>query len=185
MVWGHATEEASMGRTNPSGLVLFSTVLLATFLAAQPAWTQADDRSAGNRTVLGGGNRLLADGSMAISAGNYDEGIRLSLRGLEKEETNNQDRAAALSNICAAYAAKHVPDAAIRYCNESLAIDSRNWRAFSNRAYAYWLKGAYAEARFDVDAAAALSPKARQVAQIRGMLNEAGLTPTVTMEDHQ
>jgi hypothetical protein len=43
----------------------------------------------------------------------------------------------------------------------------------------------YAEATFDLDAAAAISPKARQVLQIRGMINEAGLRPRITMEDHQ
>jgi tetratricopeptide (TPR) repeat protein len=171
-------EEAIMSRAILCGLALC--------LIAQAGWTQFDERAAAdNRTVLGEGNKLLADGSMAIRAGLYDEGIRLTLLGLGKRGANDHDRAAALSNLCAAYAAKKLPDAAIPYCNESLAIDSSNWRAFSNRSYAYWLKGAYVEARYDLDAAAALSPNAKQVAQIRGMLNEASLTPRITMKDHQ
>jgi tetratricopeptide (TPR) repeat protein len=158
---------------------------LALLLTSQAGWTQASDRTTDNRTVLGGGNEFLADGSLAIQSGLYDEGIRLTLLGLQKAETSKHDRAAALSNLCAAYAAKQIPDAAIPYCNQSLAIDSGNWRAYSNRAYAYWLKGAYAEARFDIDAAAALSPRAKQVQQIRGMINEAGLRPRVTIQDLQ
>jgi tetratricopeptide (TPR) repeat protein len=158
---------------------------LAICLLAGPGWAQSGSSSPDNRTVLGGGNDLLSAGASAIRAGLYDEGIRLTNQGLERRDNSDSDRAAALSNLCAAYAAKSVPDAAIRLCTESLAIDNRNWRAYSNRSYAYWLKGMYAEATFDLDAAAAISPKARQVLQIRGMINEAGLRPRITMEDHQ
>lgn len=158
---------------------------LALCLTTQPSWSQQENRTPDSRTVIGRGNALLSDGADAIRARLYDEGIRLTLLGLDRPATTERDRAAALSNICAAYAAKELPDAAIRYCNESLAINSANWRAFSNRSYAYWLKGMYAESRADLDSAAALSPNAKQVAQIRGMLNEAGLRPRITVEDHQ
>jgi hypothetical protein len=43
----------------------------------------------------------------------------------------------------------------------------------------------YSEATFDLDAAAAINPDARQVEQLRGMINERGLRPRVIMEDHQ
>jgi tetratricopeptide (TPR) repeat protein len=166
-----------MGRAILSGLAIC--------LMAGPGWAQSNAQPPDNRTVLGGGNELLSAGANAIRAGLYDEGIRLTTQGLERPGNRDHDRAAALSNLCAAYAAKGVPDTAIRLCTESLAIDNRNWRAYSNRSYAYWLKGMYAEATFDLDAAAAISPSARQVAQIRGMINEAGLQPRITMEDHQ
>ena len=90
-----------------------------------------------------------------------------------------------MSNLCAAYAAKRMPDRAIELCTESLAVSAQNWRAFSNRSYAYWLKGMYAEATVDLDAAAAISPNAKQVQQIRAMINEAGLKPRVILEEHQ
>jgi tetratricopeptide (TPR) repeat protein len=151
---------------------------------AGSGWTQTD-APPDNRSVLGGGNDLLAAGSNAIRAGLYDEGIRLTMLGLDRRDNSDGERAAALSNLCAAYAAKNVPDTAIQFCTQSLAIDSRNWRAFSNRSYAYWLKGMFAEATFDLDAAAGISPKAKQVLQIRGMINESGLQPRITVEDHQ
>ena len=166
-----------MGRAYLSGLAMC--------LLAGPGWAQRDESPTDNRTVLGGGNDMLAQGATAIRAGLYDDGIRLTNLGLERRDNTELDRAAALSNLCAAYAAKKVPDTAIRYCTESLAVNNRNWRAYSNRSYAYWLKGMYAEATFDLDAAAALSPNARQVQQIRGMINEAGLRPRITMEEHQ
>ena len=173
-----------MGRTFLGGLVLC--------LMAGPGWGQpADSRNdqdnsvAASRTLLGGGNELLSSGSDAIRFGAYDEGIRLTKLGLERQGVPPHQRAAALSNICAAYAALGAADTAIEYCSQSLAINSGSWRAFSNRSYAYWLKGMYIEATYDLDAAAAISPKAPQVLQIRGMINEAGLKPRVVMEDHQ
>ena len=41
------------------------------------------------------------------------------------------------------------------------------------------------EATNDLDSAASLRPDARQVIQLRGMINERGLLPRVIMEDHQ
>jgi len=165
-----------MGRAILSGL--------ATCLIGGPVWAQIDAQP-DNRTVIGGGNQLLSSGADAIRAGFYDEGIRLTSLGLERRDNTDRDRAAALSNLCAAYAAKREPDTAIEHCTESLAVNPSNWRAFSNRAYAYWLKGMFAEASVDLNAAAALSPRAEQVAQIRAMINEATLRPRITLEEHQ
>jgi tetratricopeptide (TPR) repeat protein len=144
------------------------------------SWAQAD-----GRTIVGSGNEFLSAGSFAIRVGQYDEGIRLTELGLKRYQPSVADRAAAFSNLCAAYAAKGQPDAAIPYCDRSLSLSSNNWRAYSNRSYAYVLKGMYAEATFDLDSAAAINPEARQVLQIRGMINERGLQPRVIMEDHQ
>jgi hypothetical protein len=36
-----------------------------------------------------------------------------------------------------------------------------------------------------LDSAAALNPNAKQVIQLRGMINEVGLRPRVIVEDHQ
>lgn len=161
-----------MGRALLSGLAMC--------LAAGPVWAQAD-----NRTIIGGGNEFLAAGAEAIRSGRYDEGIRLTNLGLERYTPSISDRAAAYSNLCAAHAAKNEPDRAIEYCSESLALNSSNWRAYSNRSYAYYLKRMYSEATFDLDAAAAINPRAREVAQIQGMINEVSLQPRVIMEDHQ
>jgi tetratricopeptide (TPR) repeat protein len=144
-----------------------------------------ENRQADNRTVIGVSNSLLAAGAEAIRYGRYDDGIRLTLMGLERPGTSDTNRSAGLSNLCAAHAAKNEPDIAIDYCNQSLEINDQNWRALSNRSYSYWLKDMYAEATVDLEAATALNPRARQIAQIRGMLNEATLNPRIIMEDHQ
>jgi tetratricopeptide (TPR) repeat protein len=158
---------------------------IAIWLVAAAAWAQVDpQRQADSRTVLGGGNEYLSAGADAIRAGQYDDGIRLTRIGLERASKIG-DRAAGLSNLCAAHAAKGETDLAIETCTESLALNDQNWRAYSNRSYAYFLKGMYAMASADLEAAASFSPNARQVQQIRGMINERSLRPSVIIEEHQ
>ena len=64
-------------------------------------------------------------------------------------------------------------------------MNDKDWRAFSNRSYAYFLKGMLTEAEESLAIAVDIDPSARQVLQIRGMINEVGLRPRVIMEDHQ
>ena len=154
-------------------------------LAAGAGWSQEDpQQQADSRTVLGGGNEYLAAGADAIRAGQYDDGIRLTQKGLEQAPSLN-DRAAALSNLCAAYAARKETDLAITFCTQSIELNEHNWRAYSNRSYCFYLKGQYKEASADLEIAASLSPNARQVQQIRGMINEQNLRPSVIVEEHQ
>jgi tetratricopeptide (TPR) repeat protein len=148
------------------------------------ASAQLEKEKAGSRTVLGV-NEYLSAGADAIRAGQYDDGIRLTELGIERSTLTKGDRSAALSNLCAAHAAKHELEQAIDYCTESLILNDRNWRAFSNRSYAYYLKGQYRKANADLRAAAAINPEARQVARIRGMVNERNLQPSVIVEEHQ
>jgi tetratricopeptide (TPR) repeat protein len=136
-----------------------------------------------SRTVIGVANEYLAAGAEAIRVKEYDEGIRLTKLGLERP-ASPRDRSAALSNLCAAHAAKNEPDLAIGYCTESLGINDSNWRAYSNRAYAYYLKRMFDEADADLDVALSINPNARQMPQIRGMMNERRLRGRVTTEEH-
>jgi tetratricopeptide (TPR) repeat protein len=163
-------------------------VLVSSFaacLVTSVGWAQTDSqRTPDSRTVIGGGNELLAAGAEMIRAGQYADGIRLTTLGLDRSPSV-ADRAAALSNLCAAHAATGNPDLAITFCTESLEVSENNWRAYSNRSYAFYLKGMYAQANADLEMAASISPNARQVAQIRGMINERNLRPSVIMEDHR
>ena len=157
----------------------------AILFVAAAAWAQVDpQQQADSCTVLGGGNEYLSAGADAIRAGLYDEGIRLTRLGLERAAKTGE-RAAALSNLCAAHAAKGETDLAIETCSESIELNAQNWRAYSNRSYAYYLKGMYSKASADLELAATFSPNARQVQQIRGMINERNLRPSVIVEEHQ
>jgi tetratricopeptide (TPR) repeat protein len=168
-----------------SAVCAMATCLMANVSLGQrsevPMLTQ---EQADSRTVFGAANEYLAAGAEAIRVKLYDEGIRLTKLGLERP-ASPRDRSAGLSNLCAAHAAKNEPDLAIGYCTESLAISDANWSAYSNRAYAYYLKRMFDEADADLDMALSLNPNARQMPQIRGMMNERRLRGRVTVEEHQ
>lgn len=158
-------------------------------LVVSASWAQ-DERGKDKfrqptRLVFEGGNQLLAAGSQAMRTGNYDEGIRLTLLGLEQRGNSDYLRTSGLSNLCAAYAATNVPDSAIDYCGQSLEVNNENWRAFLNRAYAHWLKGMHAEAAADLEAAEQINPRASEIEQIRGLINQSTLEPRVRVEDRQ
>jgi len=167
--------------------LIFGFLLCA---AAGSSWGQPSrppkltQKQADSRTVVGVSNEYLSAGADAIRARQYDDGIRLTEMGLARPATLH-DKAAGLSNLCAAHAAKGEVDRAITRCTESLAINDANWRAYSNRAYAYYLKRSFDEADKDLDVALSINPNARQMPQIRGMMNERRLRGRVTTEEHQ
>jgi len=160
-------------------LTVLRFLLFATTLAV--AVSHADITT--NRSVVGV-DPDLSDGAMAIRMGSYEEGIKLTERGL-KGAPNKRDRAAGLANLCAAYVGLEKPDDAIERCNQSLALNANNWRTYSNRAAAFTIKGLYSEALFDLDAATAINPRSRNLKLLREILNERRLRPKIIMEDHQ
>jgi tetratricopeptide (TPR) repeat protein len=162
----------------------FASCLTLAVALGQPGAPEFTQEQADSRTVLGVANEYLAAGAEAIRSGQYDDGIRLTKLGLDRP-ASPRDKAAALSNLCAAHAAKNEPDTAIGYCTESLVINEANWRAYSNRAYAYYLKRQFDRADADLDVALSINPNAKQMPQIRGMMNERRLRGRVTMEEHQ
>jgi len=116
--------------------------------------------SAQNATILGPLNTLLAEGAAALEAGRFEEGIRLTLEGLQTP-SSVRDRAAGHANLCAGYAALKRWDEALDHCNRSIVLDRGNWRAFNNRAAVYVGKGRYDEALADVRTGLELAPQSR------------------------
>ena len=82
-------------------------------------------------TILGPTNPLLTEGSQALEAGHFEEGVRLTLAGLN-QPTSARDLAAAHSNICAGYVALKRWKDALAHCNHSLELDRTNWRTYNN-----------------------------------------------------
>lgn len=108
-------------------------------------------------TVLGPTNPKLADGAAALDAGHVEEGIRLTLAGLNMP-TPTRDRAAGYSNLCAGYAMLKQWDEALKYCDTAISLDTNNWRAFNNRAAVYVGKGQYDRAVSDIRAGLDIAP---------------------------
>ena len=122
--------------------------------------TRAMDDSPQSVTVLGAPNPQLASGSAALEAGRYEEGIRLSLAGLD-DLASARDQAAGHANVCAGYAALRRWTEALPHCNRSLDLDRGNWRAFNNRAAVYVGLGQLDLALTDINAGLALAPGSR------------------------
>lgn len=135
--------------------------LFAFTLSAQVSMdARAQDHSPESITVLGAPNQQLASGSRALEAGRYEEGIRLSLAGLDGPASLG-DQAAGHANICAGYAALKRWEEALPHCNRSLALDRGNWRAFNNRAAVYVGLKLFDLAMTDVKSGLELAPDSR------------------------
>ena len=119
-------------------------------------------------TVLGPLNPMLTEGSQQLEAGHYQEGVRLTLAGLE-QPNSVKDQAAGHSNLCAGLVALKRLDEALTHCNRALELDNTNWRTYNNRAAVFVGMGKYDLALTDVNAGLELAPdseilhKSRQV----------------------
>jgi tetratricopeptide (TPR) repeat protein len=141
------------------GPALFAGALLASALAGSAgAATGEIIDPAQSATVIGPTNPLLAAGTDALEMGRYEEGIRLTLAGLE-QPASRQDIAAGHSNICAGYAALKRWEEALGHCNKALELDRSNWRTFNNRAAVFVGLKQYDLAMTDVNAGLELAPQ--------------------------
>ena len=136
------------------------------------------------RTVIGPGNVDLADGAAALLAGDAEEGVRLTLRGLNGA-ASERDRHAAWSNLCAGYLMLGRPDDALTYCNRAIDADTDNWRAFSNRAILHIQAARYEDARADIRRAEAINPRARKLGEVKRMLLDKTdpVVPSISVDD--
>jgi len=116
--------------------------------------------SASSTTIIGTTNVLLSQGAEELQNGHVDEGLRLTLEGL-KEPGDVRDIAAGHANACAAYALLMQWDDALEHCNQAVALDNSNWRAFNNRAAIYVAKGLFDLAFQDINAGLELAPNSR------------------------
>jgi tetratricopeptide (TPR) repeat protein len=108
-------------------------------------------------TVIGQLNSLLSEGSVALAAGRYEEGVRLTLAGLA-QPNNPRDAASGHSNVCAGHAALKHWQAALEHCNRALELDPGNWHTYNNRAAVFTGLRQFELAVADVHKGLALAP---------------------------
>lgn len=139
-----------------------------------------------NKTVLGPENPDLYHGANALLAGDGEEGVRLTLLGLQNTIVSNE-RNTAMSNLCAGYIMLDQLAVALTYCDKALAGNDRNWRAYSNRALAYVKLGRFEEAEQDLQKAEAIAENARTVKAVRSMLLDATnpVEPEIIVDDRR
>jgi hypothetical protein len=123
-------------------------------------------------TVTFGVNAELVAGADALQRGRYEEGITRTQAGLDSFVTREQ-RAAALSNLCAGYTALGKYDIAVVHCSASLQLDP-GWQAYNNRALAYLGKGLIRLAGRDCTEGLILNPDSEQLLRVKVLVEEAG-----------
>jgi tetratricopeptide (TPR) repeat protein len=143
------------GRYRGFELVPIAAAALALLLLATPS--AKSHESASSTTIIGTTNVLLSQGAEELQNGHVDEGLRLTLEGL-KEPGDVHDIAAGHANACAAYALQMNWDEALEHCNQALALDNSNWRAFNNRAAIYVAKGLFELAFQDINSGLEIAP---------------------------
>jgi tetratricopeptide (TPR) repeat protein len=121
-------------------------------------------------TVLGA-NESLAAGSRALQLGSYEEGVRLTQRGLASE-TRRMSRARGYSNLCAGYAGTREYEKALVACREALALNDRNWRTYNNLALALTGLDRAHEARLALTRAFELRPESPTLQRTRSWIDE-------------
>jgi tetratricopeptide (TPR) repeat protein len=139
-----------------------------------------------SKTVIGPRNADLYHGANALLAGKGEEGVRLTLLGLQ-HESSLRERLTAMSNLCAGYIMLDQLDTAMSYCDQVLEKNDLNWRAYSNRALAYVLLERYVEAEQDLQKAEALAVNSRKVKTVRAMLLDATnpVAPLIVIDDRR
>ena len=163
------------------------TILVITLLATSLAWGQGADRI--NRpqeatTIIGPRNLPLHDGAQALMAGDNEEGVRLTLEGLEIAHGRREEEAA-LSNLCAGYIKLGKYSEALKYCDILLTRNDRNWRGYNNRAVIYIMTKQYEKADADLKMGEQLNPGARTMKVARAMYMDAvhPVRPEIELDD--
>lgn len=122
-----------------------------------------------SKTVIGPRNVSLTEGAEALLAGDGEEGVRLTLIGLETAQ-GIRERKAALSNLCAGYLMIDQPQTALQYCNEAIEQFPDFWRAYNNRALVFLRLERFEESEADIRRGQALRPSAKTLKIAKGML---------------
>ena len=95
------------------------TLLAMTMLAAVQVYA---DLEADSKTVIGPRNVYLYDGANALMAGDAEEGVLLTLKGLEFAQGQHEKKVAH-ANLCAGFLLLGQSETALEYCNWVLERD--------------------------------------------------------------
>ena len=133
-------------------------------LAYSPLAAESD-----SRTVIGPRNVPLADGADALLGGDGEDGVRLTLRGLELAQ-GERERKVGHANLCAGYVMIGKSQIALQHCNWVLERFPNHWRTYNNRALAYLRLERFEESQADIERGQELSPRSRNLRIAQAML---------------
>lgn len=143
-------------------LALLATIM---FVAVR---VSANDDEIGSKTVIGPSNIYLFDGANALLAGDAEEGVKLTLRGLEFAHGQREVKIAH-SNLCAGFLLLGQAETALTHCDWVLEVDENHWRSYNNRALVYLDLERFEEAEADITRGQELRPKSEKLKEVKGM----------------
>ncbi|MGI9236962.1 MAG: hypothetical protein ACR2QZ_06170 [Woeseiaceae bacterium] len=160
----------------------FGSFFAAMILAASTL--AAEDEQ--NKTVLGPSNIYLYDGANALKAGNGEDGVRLTLLGLQRAQGSRQEKIAH-ANLCAGFVLVDQPKQALEHCNWVIDRDPRHWRTYNNRALAYLRLERFAESEEDVRRGQELRPGSEKLKIVKGMVMDEThpVTPKIEIDERR
>ena len=160
-------------------MTMRSVFITAVFLAAS-CW--ADEP----RFSVGSANPDIYEGARALLAGRNEEGIRLTLRGLESANDKKEEEVA-LSNLCAGYTNMGDYDTALRYCNILEQRNDKLWRVYNSKALIYIHTKQYEKAEQELIKGEALNPGARSMKIARALYLDATqpVAPELEIDDRR
>ena len=126
----------------------FAALILSA--AVLPWMASAETPAASSNTVIGP-NVMLADGADALMRGDWERGVQLTQMGLTFA-VSQQDRASALANLCAGFAALKQYQRALVTLRQSIALVSDNWRTLRARGRGQGLGRSKVAARYSARA---------------------------------
>jgi len=155
--------------------VLIAAVFLAsTCWAAEPAF------------VIGSANPYISDGARALLGGRNEEGIRLTLKGLQAANGKKEEETA-LSNLCAGYTNLGDYNEALKYCDILLQRNDKLWRAYNSKALIYIYTKQYEKAEQELIKGEALNSNARTMKIARALYLDATnpVAPEIEVDDRK
>lgn len=121
-----------------------------------------------------GADPNLSEGALALRLGDYEEGIRLTLKGLRSPAGSAHSirtRSSAHNNLCAGYTMARKYREALRHCGEALRLKKNNWQAHSNRAVIHALTGNFRKAAEDIEKGKRINPDAKRLREAEDFLD--------------
>lgn len=160
---------------------IFLHWLSVLLLAAPPALASEEAK-----TVIGPENIFLYDGANALMANDGEEGVRLTLLGLNAAK-NAREKKIAHSNLCAGFLLINELEKALTHCNWVIDRDDRHWRTYNNRALVLMRLERFDEAEEDIRKGQALKPNSRNLKIVKGMyLDETQpVTPRIEIDERR
>lgn len=156
------------------------TVLVAAVALASTCW--ADEPM----YAIGSANPDISNGARALLGGRNEEGIRLTLLGLEAANDKKEEEIA-LSNLCAGYTNLGDYETALKYCDLLLERNDKLWRVYNSKALIYIYTKQYEKAEQELIKGEALNPGARTMKIARALYLDATdpVAPEIEIDDRK